>query len=32
MEFFYIDAGVAPENTEQTFEVIIEELNNLGKI
>ena len=28
---FYIDAGVAPENTEQTFEVIIEELNNLRK-
>ena len=26
---FYIDAGVAPENTEETFKVIIQELNNL---
>jgi predicted Zn-dependent peptidase len=26
---FYIDAGVAPENTEETFEVIIQELNSL---
>ncbi|MFL2642187.1 MAG: M16 family metallopeptidase [Dehalococcoidia bacterium] len=26
---FYIDAGVAPENTEETFNVIIQELNNL---
>ena len=26
---FYIDAGVAPENTEETFKVIIQELNSL---
>ena len=26
---FYIDAGVAPENTEETFKVIMQELNNL---
>ena len=26
---FYIDAGIAPENAEKTFEVIIEEINKI---